>query len=274
MKTILVTTDFSKTALNAAQYAIALYAPLGATRIILYNSYDLSFVATDIPVSESDSSMAHEKSVRALENLENQLGADKVNIELIANEFPLIVGVKQLIERWQVDLVVAGTTGKSALEKVVMGSNTISLAESCPVPLLIVPKEIRFKPIERIVFACDLKKVSRRTPISEIRFLLEGLRAKLLVLNVALEGKQFNPDIIQEQYSLHRLLDELDPEYHYKDSNDIAAEIVGFAEEHHAGLIISIPKSYGFFEGLFHRSVSKKLVGKAETPLLLLKEKE
>ncbi|MBL7734052.1 MAG: universal stress protein, partial [Chitinophagaceae bacterium] len=62
--------------------------------------------------------------------------------------------------------------------------------------------------------------------------------------------------------------------YHYAETDDIADEIEDFAEDQDAGLIITIPKSYGFFEGLFHRSVSKRLIRESDIPLLLLRERE
>ncbi len=39
MKTILVPTDFSETAMNAAAYALPLAKQLGMDRIVLYNAY-------------------------------------------------------------------------------------------------------------------------------------------------------------------------------------------------------------------------------------------
>src|ERR1041385_4121976 len=46
MKTIVVPTDFSPTAYNAARYAIGFAGQLNVTRIILYNAYQ-QFIADD-----------------------------------------------------------------------------------------------------------------------------------------------------------------------------------------------------------------------------------
>lgn len=279
MESIIITTDFSEAAMNAARYAAGLAKAIGISRIVLYHSYDNAPAATDIPVAEMDTTLAHEGSLLALEIVERELGLvlgsdSAISIELVANGLPLELGVEQLAEQWRAGFAVVGTTGKSGLEKFFVGSNTVSLATTCPVPLLIVPKEAEFEPIENIVFACDLKKVTRSTPVSEIGWWLDRLQAKLLVLNVALEGKRFNPDMIPEQYKMHELLDGFNPSYHYEEGEDIAEEIADFAEDEDAGLVISVPKSYGFFEGLFHRSVSRKLLDKSEVPLLLLKERD
>lgn len=277
MQTIIITTDFSESSLNAAKYAAALTAFLEIGHIVLYHSYDNTLVSTEVPITEPDTPLAHEGSLLALEIVEGELRRvlgenTNVSIGLVANGLPLVFGVQQLAEQQHADLVVAGATGKSNLEQMLIGSNTVNLVSGSKVPLLIVPKEARFAPIEKVVFACDLKRVSHSTPVTEIGGWLERLRAKLLVLNVALEGKRFNPDIIPEQYNIHDLLDGFHPEYHYIESDDIADEIEDFAEDHGAGLIITIPKSYGFFERLFHRSVSKRLIKESKIPLLLLRE--
>src|SRR5690606_28874407 len=150
-------------------------------------------------------------------------------VDLVVNGLPLELGVEQLAEQWRAGLVVVGTTGKSGLEKFLMGSNTVGLALSSRVPLLIVPKEAEFEPIEKITFACDLKQVNRSTPVSEIGWWLDRLQAKLLVLNVALEGKRFDPDIIPEQYKMHALLDGFKSSYHYETGDNIEEVIADFA---------------------------------------------
>jgi len=278
MNTIIITTDFSEPAMNAARYAAGLAEAVGISRMVLYHSYYVP-VATDVPVVEADLALAHEESLSALETLEQEIHLileqdSGMIIDLVTNNVPLVTGVKQLAGQQLAGLVVAGTTGKSRLEKFLSGSNTTSLASSCPVPLLIVPKEATFEPVRKVIFACDLKQVSRSTPVGEIGWWLEHLEADLLVLNVALADRRFDPDTIPQQYKIHELLDSFHPEYHYSEGDDIIEEITGFAEEEGAGLVITIPKTYGFFEGLFHRSVSKRLAGKTEVPLLLLKDKD
>ncbi|HLW49527.1 MAG TPA: universal stress protein [Sphingobacteriaceae bacterium] len=268
METILITTDFSQTASNAAKYAAKLSKSLSSKSIILYHSYDDENV---------DAGLLHEGSVLALEILAERIQkylGKSTKIELIANDLPLLMGVERICEQHRVGLVVAGSTGKGGLAKFLVGSNTINLAEKCPAPLLVVPDEAEFEPIKKIVFACAMDKVKQSTPVDTIFLFTRQLNSKLLVLNVALEHKRFNPDIIPEQYEIHKLLDELNPSYHYIEEDEIVEGIMDFVEDEGAQLLISVPKSYGFFDSLFRRSVTKKLAYETETPLLVLREPE
>src|SRR4051812_44904314 len=51
MKTIIVPTDFSATAYNAARYALELAAQLGTSRILLYHAYEIIVPVPDLPAS-------------------------------------------------------------------------------------------------------------------------------------------------------------------------------------------------------------------------------
>jgi nucleotide-binding universal stress UspA family protein len=62
--------------------------------------------------------------------------------------------------------------------------------------------------------------------------------------------------------------------YHFIDHSDTVAGITHFAQDRDASLIMVIPKSHGFFEGLFHRSVTQKLAYHTSIPLLVMHEKE
>ncbi|NGM66195.1 universal stress protein [Sphingobacterium sp. SGR-19] len=279
MKTIIITTDFSKTASNAARYATKMAEATGVNHIILYHAYDNLTVVTDLPMTDIAPPPVKEQSLANLETVKAELeqilgGNNRISIHLVTNNVPLLRGIEEIAEEYQADLVVAGTTGRSNLEQVLIGSNTSNLASSLKLPLLIIPADANYEPIHKIVFACDLRKVSHSTPIAEISLWLERLGAKLLVLNVTSEGKHTTSETVTELHNMHSLLDGFHPEYHYTTSDDIAEEIEDFAEDHDAGLIITIPRSHDFFERLFRKSVSKQLIKKSDIPLLLLKEKE
>ncbi|MGK6349686.1 universal stress protein [Parapedobacter sp. DT-150] len=275
MQTIIVAADFSESSVIAAQYAASLSDQLGIETIILYHSYDNVPVATEIPMPEpSDTHLTHERSLSALEMLESQIEPFKsmyTRVELVTNDSPLLLGIERLAEQERAGLVVAGTTGKTGMEKFLIGSNSANLADACPIPLLIVPDGIAFEPIRRAVFACDLDKVDKTTPLGPIAEWVSKLDLTLLVLNVEKPDMRFDPDIIPEQFKLHELLDDLSPEYHYTTHPDIAEGIMAFAESQQAGLVITVPKKYGFFDSLFHRSVTKTLAHHTRLPLLILK---
>ena len=274
-RNILVLTDFSPAASNAARYAAALARRFNSPNIILYHSLSIP-LATEIPMQSPLPAVDFQQdSLSKLAQLKNEmlpLAGEETTITVRSDERVLVSAVNMLAEQQQVGLVVMGITGKGNLERVFVGSNTITIAKECKVPLLIVPDKAVFENIERVVFACDLKKVSETTPTQAIKTLIHKLEAKLYILNVAHDGASFNPATIGELAALHRLWDEEHPEYHYTDNDDLVKGIMDFTKEHQIQLLVTVPREYGFFEGIFHRSMTEKLAYHTDLPLLLFRE--
>lgn len=273
LKNILVLTDFSDAAVNAARYAAAFATRVEAGNIIIYHSTSLP-LATDIPFEISSRAIDERDIKTKLDRLKDDMSSlvsSEITISTRRDERVLISAVNMLAEQLQLGLVVMGTTGRSNLKEILIGSNTTTIARECRNPLLIVPAGAQFEEIERVVFACDLKKVSETTPVEAIKTVIATLNAKLLILNVG-DDQDFNPDMIKELTDLHRLRGDEQPEYHYTQHEDLVTGIMDFAIKQKAQLVITVPKQYGFFEGLFHRGLTKRLAYHTHLPLLLFKE--
>ncbi len=273
MKTILVLSDFSDTSFIAARYAASLAHQLGTSRLILYHSYEFIPVAADIPVPELQNFF--EESTDSLSKLKNDLQPftdENITIETLTDERPLIEAVRSITDKEHAGLVIMGISGKSQLQKMIVGSNTVSIAKECSVPLLIVPREAKFDKIHRILFACDLKEVLTTTPSQVLKTLIHSLGARLVILNVDHNNELSASEALSEQTALHELWDSENAEYHYIDREDTAEGIMEFADKNDIQLVVTVPKKYGFFENLFHRSLTKKLAFHTRIPLMLLEE--
>jgi nucleotide-binding universal stress UspA family protein len=273
---MLVLTDFSKEAANAAVYATALAHQLNTRRLILYHSYEsIAIPPTAFAPYTGGFTESHELSLQKITELKDELKdwlPEKAQIDVRCDERNLVNAVISIAGEQHIGLVVMGISGKSGLERTLMGSNTINVAHDTPAPLLIVPPVASFQPIKTVVFACDLKRVTESTPVLAMKSFIAALGARLIILNVDHDGAHFNPDTIKEMKYLHQLWDEQQPEYHYTDHEDRAKGIMEFAGQQRAELVITVPKQYGFFESIFHRSMTKKLAYHTHLPLLLFKE--
>jgi len=275
METIIITTDFSAASTHAARYAASLSQILRTKNIILYHSYEIPPVSTEIPLPEMENpSLSEQHSIAGLDALLSEIKPlinEQATIITVSDDQPLTSGIIKLQQQYRAELIVAGMTGKSGIEKVFVGSNTIKLIQNAPTNLLVVPHEAQFVLPKNAVFACDFNLVDQTTPVETLYQLVHRLNVQLLILNVAKPEARFDPDMIPEQFKLHELLDHLHPQYHYTEHNDTAEGIMEFAEAAQAQFVITVPKVYGFFESLFHRSVTKKLAHHTRLPLFLLK---
>ncbi|QHS61448.1 universal stress protein [Chitinophaga agri] len=277
MKTIIVPTDFSATAYNAARYALGLATQMGTARVVLYHAYELIVPIPDVPTSIPmvDPNELKTASLEGLEHMKQDLLPllpAGVELDYRADNNLLAAHIDNLSKEEKADLIVMGTTGGSQLEEILIGSNTIDVAKHTSCPVLIVPAGVSFKPIRKVVFACDFKKVGTGTPIYPLKRLLSVFQAELHVLNIDKEGKGLSTDTPEASLLLDTLLEGLHPTYHFIDHPNVVQGIMEFADRETADLILTIPRKHGLFESIFKRSHTAQLAFHTHIPLLAIHE--
>ncbi|AWO00832.1 hypothetical protein DLD77_03535 [Chitinophaga alhagiae] len=272
MKSLLILTDFSEAAFRAAEYACGIAAGLEVNRLILYHAYQTIVGGTEIPVVQ-DSQEVYLESMRSLGLLHDRLKAlagPSVEIELVAEEAILGERINERYRQGEVIAVVMGVSGKSNLEKLLMGSMTAQVLKSSEMPVLIVPQNALVgRPVKTVVFATDLEEVTH-VSLSRLYAFLDAFGASLYVLNVMPETQEkYAPETFEAITDLHRQLEKYAPTFGYITRNDVVEGILTFSDERRASLIMAVPKKHGGFSALFHKSISKKLAYHSAIPLLL-----
>jgi nucleotide-binding universal stress UspA family protein len=277
MKTIIVPTDFSASAYNAARYALCLAEQMGVSRLVLYHAYELIVPIPDVPTSIPMVNPVElkEASLDGLLHMQQELLSstpDKVVVEYRADNQLLAANIDTICKEEQVDLIVMGTTGGSQLEEILIGSNTIDVVKHTTCPVLIVPSKAVFRPVKKIVFACDFKKVGDSTPVQPLKKLLDIFKAELHVLNIDKDGKGENKDAPLESLMMDNLLGDYHPKYHFIDHHNVVQGIMEFADKEQVDLILIIPRKHGLFESIFKRSRTAQLAFHTHIPLLAIHE--
>lgn len=275
MKTILVPTDFSSTAKNAAMYAINFAKQLKYERIILYNAYQAPLTTDpDIAMINTVDITELEKSSKTnLENFKMLLKPycdASVTLDIISEYGAVTYDINEICKSNEVDFIVMGVTGVGKVEETLIGSFAIDVARRSEVPVIIVPPDATFTKIEEVMFACDFSKVVETTPVDSIKKLLDASEAKLFVVNIDHNNKRFNSDTPFESLMLDTLLYDYKPEYRFIDDPDFVEGINKAALDKQVDLIITIPKKMGWFEGLFKKSRTKMLAYHSHVPLMVV----
>ncbi len=276
MQTILVPTDFSATAKNAAIYAIELAKQIGTAKVIIYNAYEVVMPSMSIdPMVPSimpiDIETYKNISESGLENFSRELHTacgETVILETMSEFNSLVNGISEAAEKTGTNLIVMGITGRSAMEESLIGSNTVDIAKEVTVPMIIVPPNTVFKTIEEITLAVDLKKIEATTPVESIKKLLDIIKAKLFVLHVN-DGED-GEDKDDQINVLNGLLSGYNPEYFFVNNTSFIDGINDFVDSKNVDLIITIPKKHSWFETLFKRSHTKVLAFHSHVPLMVV----
>lgn len=281
MRTLLVPTDFSTTAQNAAIYAIALGKQVHANRLLFLHTYELAVMADPMmPITAvQDIETVKEAAEKHVENCINEFrlshAKDGIIINGIAEYGSLSSVISNIIHQQEVDLVVMGITGGGAMVEKLIGSNTINVASNVKIPVLIIPPHTLFTPIEKMVLACDFESLEKSLPLHWMSTIIQETHAELLVLNVEKTHSemdlQFPSRIFGESSEVHRLLDKFNPSYHFVEGNDSFTHAVNdFLEEKGAQIVISVAQHKNFFQKLFMGSHTRNLAFHTKIPLLVM----
>lgn len=271
MKTIVAATDFSPSALNAANYAADMAVAINADLLLLY-VYQLPVNYSEVPVSinERDFMDDTKKSINALKK---QLSSGRGGRLHISTEVRAGIFFRQELENACEGVkpyaVVMGSQGTTAVKHLVFGNHTLSAMKHLMWPLIAVPPGATFSSIKKIGLASDFNKVIETTPLDEIKTLVNDFNAELHVLHTGQQLKS-NPDFNFESGLLEEMLGHLKPNYHFITNENTNEGIIDFAEKNEIDMLIVLPKRHDLLNKLIHKSHTKQMVLYCHIPVMAL----
>ncbi|HSF46174.1 MAG TPA: universal stress protein [Chitinophagaceae bacterium] len=274
MKTLVVPTDFSPVAVNAMNYALNLAKDINA-EVVLFHAYQVPVAFSEVPVVTISLDEMKKQSDEKMEDLRNSvqhITSGEVSIRIHNVLGDTVEELEIYCNKEKPFAIIMGTHGAGAFETLFLGSTTISTINRLRCPIMIIPPGATFKPIHNIGFACDYSQVAESTPIEEIKKWVALFNARIRVLNVDYNNRQFNPNVPLSLTKVHDLLEPLNPEFHYIDDPDVEEGINTFAETHGIDLLITIPKKHKLLEKIFQRSRTRSLALHAHVPILAIHE--
>lgn len=270
MKPILVATDFSSNALNAAYYAVDMAKSISGY-VVLFHVYEMPLVATEVPLTVDPGLMIESagREMKKLEQLVMQHSHGGVIIETIVRGGTFFHELEMECQERKPYVVVMGSQGANAAERFLFGTHTLYAMKHLPWPVMAVPPYIKFSSIARIGFACDFSEVVATTPLDELKTLVKDFNAELHVLNTGKAG-QYDPDLVFQSGLLQEMLYALKPAYHFITNDDIDAGIIDFADRNLLDLLIVSPRRHNLIDRLLHKSHTKQLVLHSHVPVMAL----
>jgi nucleotide-binding universal stress UspA family protein len=275
MDNLLVLTDFSAPAAYAASYACTLAKQLNCKRITLYHSFTSPMAVVEAFVLVTDEEAIHQMAMEGLKDLEIKLR------EILPAEIAIhckadtrgLNEISVVADEEGAGCIVMGTTGKTKMQEVLLGSGAISVCRHTDLPVVLVPDHVEIQAVQHLVFACDMKEVEKTIPAEEIKMLADELKVPLTVLSVYNEDKHLTTDTAVDSMDLHEKLSDHNPEYYNIHNENVVSGIIEFAGRHPATLVLLISKRHNFMEGLFYRSLTRRLAYVTPFPLVILREK-
>lgn len=271
MKTILVPTDFSTNANNAIKYAND-FAHLVNNKIVLLHAYiPLVGKYNIIPgIVAEDIAIEKNNSQKKLEKLRSKYLTAK-NISLVKIGDP-IDEIFDTANKNKSQLIIMGTHGSSGLKRLLFGSNTSDVISKSNIPVLAIPQRYKFKKINTIVYASDLKNT-----INELKHIIpiaKQLDATIEVLNLNYSSS--------ENENKNSILDKKIKSLSYKKiilveqkasfEKTMIEQIKNYLVKRKPQILVMFPENKAWFDKLFVSSKTEELANQLKLPLLSIRK--
>jgi nucleotide-binding universal stress UspA family protein len=274
MKTILIPTDFSDPSKNAVEYGVRLAKEKNASLILLH-VFHIPVVATDDPVLMPSFDELEDDNMEFLKEFENELKVKYAftnPIESISKPGFLVDEIAELVKEKNLDLIVMGITDAGKLSELLISSNSIGVIKRISCPTIIVPSKAVYRPVDTIVFACDIEKTENTAAIEKVKEFAQLFNARLMVFNMVETNEDMEREkaIFNERFEV--LFKNIPHSVHFTEGNDLIRSINNFIDSNNADLLIMVPKKHTFFSQLFHESSTKRMAFHSHIPLLAIHE--
>lgn len=272
MKLILVATDFSAAASNAADYAADMALSIGADLLLLH-VWRTPVYLPDVPeasslvafISGNESRM--EELKRHLQNRTNQ----RVNIASEVKEGLFFKELKNTCDSLKPYAVVMGSQGTTVADHLFFGSNTIHAMQHLLWPLITVPLGGQFSHVKKIGLAVDFDKVIEQAHVEDIKKMVAGFDVQLHILNTG-HKNDYQPGIVLKTERIRKMFLPVKLQFHFITEGKTDEGIIHFVEANKLDLLIVLPGRHRFLKKIFHTSFAKQMILHSHTPVLSLHE--
>jgi len=281
---ILFATDFSPAATHAIPFVKALARHFQSKLAVLHVKSPVVNPMTQPATWPAVVEAAKAADERHREELRETFAG--INTELLLEEGEIQSNLEKALEKYDTDLVIIGTRGRTGLSKMLLGSVAEEIFRTVPCPVVTVgPHSDSFRAnIRDILFATDFASEAPAAAAYAIS-LAQEFQARLTMLHVVPEGKPGElvswSDVRDSSKQLLRKLvpDEAElwckPEY-FVERGDAAERILDFANLREVDLIVlGAQPARGVPGAATHLAIATahKVVAHAKCPVLTVRSK-
>ncbi|MFD0764366.1 universal stress protein [Mucilaginibacter lutimaris] len=275
MKTIVVPTDFSPSANNAAKYALKIAQKVKAN-IKLCNAIKVpseSVMAAQVAWPLEDFESLREGSEAELNYLTTVLEKEpntendgfQPRISHTTGVGYVTDYIRNIVCDDHANMVVMGMSGANVFSRFVLGSNSRDLINKADFPLLLIPKAYTYKPLKKIGFATDLSGADIDALHSLANF-ARYFNAEILISHVLQTPGQDQKQIDSFLSDVTCKVDYPNIYYRSLQSDGVKDGLHWLAENGHIDMLVMIHRN----NSIFNNSYTQKFAVKSKVPLMVL----
>lgn len=274
MENILTAIDFSASSKNAAEYAANLAAYFGA-KLTLYHNYHIPALGFEAGYVPPITDMKEETEAE-MKKLVAEIAAKYESVDV---DYKLEMGfaadmIENAARERQADLIVLGLTGQNNnIKEHILGSVATKVAETSRIPVLIVPEHVRYSKIRKLSYACDFdKELESSSVLMKVKYFASLFDAELQILNVMKPEEEITVEKAETDSYIEDKLQTTKHNTFFIYDNKVDKGVIEFIDHHKTDILITCPKTHGFFHNMFVESTTKKLAFHSPVPILTIHE--
>lgn len=269
MAHVLIATDFSAHALNAAIYGVKLFGIEGNSFTLLTTYQTLPSSADAPPPFPDGTAQAMTEALEAFaQGLLERMPEYQFDLATVCAYGALDTVLRDMAgDEQRPDVVVMGTHGSDGLERVFMGSTAATVIRNVPLPVIAVPIEAVYRDPRRIILADDGGPVERAT-LGVLLDIARWSRAEVKIVHVVSEHVVQQEEANNSGYDLE--LGAIPHTYHSVSGDNVMIALSNMADQSDADLTVVIHRQRDLLDRLFHGSVSIRMALHTSIPLLVL----
>lgn len=286
MKTILVLTDFSTKAKNAAKIALEIAVKVDA-EVLLYHTFyfppELPSETGIYPYHEVYTSIEKENMIK-LNELATELkaktqqipGYEQTVIRFKAGSGNLSDNLAVLNKKKKIWMIVMGEKSKvGELSRFIFGSSISEVIDKGIAPVLLIPEKTKELFFKQIACATELNSAERKG-IRYIQKIAKIWNSKVVFTHVHQDTLSLDEKLTHYN-NFKKLVSGIDfSELNYLDLNgdEIKPTLSRYVSKEQVDLMVLFHKKRSFIGQLLHNSVSKEMSNYHRVPLLILNQME
>ncbi|TXE16721.1 universal stress protein [Psychroserpens burtonensis] len=277
MKHILLPTDFSENSWNAISYALHLFKEEACTFYILNTYtpviYHVEYVM-GYPAQFGLGDAIRNTSQKNLKELVDKISSEfgnntKHKFETIARFDTLILGIKEVAIKYNIDLLVMGTKGATGAKEVLFGSNTVHVFKEIKCPILAIPSHFKYEAPHEILFPTDLEVHYKNAQLNILQEIVATNHSRINAMHIS-TGYDLTQRQKDNKSNLESIFEHTAFLFHDVRSMNITEAISEFQLKHKINLLAMINNKHSFYENLFFRNTVNQIGFHLNIPFLVL----
>ena len=261
MKHILVPIGSNKNAANTLQYAID-FAVETKAKIFVIHVFGVSKAASSMKNIDTVLEQDSEHELEEVLNKVNRKGVEIISKSIKGN---VIDSIERISKQLDIELIISSAKSNSTNSKIYLGKIAGGLIKETELPVLIIPKNYKFKKVAKILMAIKSGNICSSKVLAPIKDILNRFNARLDLIRV------ITPNSIPDDAKINKELEGFISNYKTSENASIFQGVLEHIHEANPDMLCVIRRKRGFFKRLWEKNRVYKKDFESRIPLLVLK---